>query len=191
MLLWVATLPTTMSYRRAKTPGATYFFTVVTYNRQPLFHDPANVQLLRDAFRHIKQRHPFAIDAIVILPDHLHALWSLPPGDADFSTRWRSVKTYVSRHCSERYKQPRSSSYLQKGEQAIWQRRFWEHQIRDEQDFDNHVAYIHYNPVKHGLVSAPRDWQYSSFWGYVKAGICPEDWGADAEISFADNVGHE
>ncbi|MEO1400589.1 MAG: transposase [Cyanobacteria bacterium J06635_1] len=167
-----------MLYRRASTPGATYFFTVVTYNRQPLFNTPETIQLLRQAFHIVKQRHPFTIEAIVVLPDHLHCLWALPTHEADFSTRWRLIKSYFSRHCPESYKHPQSLARLKKKEQAIWQRCFWEHKIRDANDFDRHVDYIHYNPVKHRLVTAPRDWPYSSFHRYVAQGLCSEDWGA-------------
>ncbi|MEM9005128.1 MAG: transposase [Cyanobacteria bacterium P01_F01_bin.86] len=165
-----------MSYRRFNVPGATYFFTVVTYERQPLFQDPNNVQLLREAFHTVKQRYPFTIDAIVVLPDHVHALWTLPEEDANFSTRWRLIKEYVSRRCDLVYNQALSSSRVKKGERAVWQRRFWEHCIRDERDFVNHCDYIHYNPVKHGLVRSPRDWPYSSFERYVRAGMYDEAW---------------
>ncbi|NEQ51817.1 MAG: transposase [Leptolyngbya sp. SIO3F4] len=165
-----------MGYRRVLVPGATYFFTVVTYRRQHLFADSRNVQLLRDGFRQVKQRYPFSIDAIVVLPDHIHAMWSLPTGDADYSMRWRLIKEYVSRRCAAVYKLPRSSSRQKKGEQAVWHRRFWEHMIRDQRDWDNHVTYIHFNPVKHGWVKAPKDWPYSSFHQYVKQGIHPPDW---------------
>jgi putative transposase len=180
-----------MQYRRATSPGATYFFTLVTYDRQPLFKTDATIQILRQAFHTIKQRHPFDIDAIVVLPDHLHCIWTLPEGDADFSTRWRQIKADFSRHCPAEYKHQRSFARLKKQEQAIWQRRFWEHQIRDERDFTQHVDYIHYNPVKHQLVGAPRDWPYSSFHRYVEQGICPSDWDTDREIAISDTVGWE
>ncbi|MBD2314354.1 transposase [Desertifilum sp. FACHB-1129] len=179
-----------MRYRRARMPGATYFFTVVTYQRQQILHLPDNITLLRQAFRHVKQRHPFNIDAIAILPDHLHCLWTLPPDSADFSTRWRLIKQYFSRSCQQHYKQPRSRSRIKKQEQAVWQRRFWEHQIRDDRDFSNHVDYIHFNPVKHGLVTAAREWPYSSFRRFVEAGQYEEDWGM-AEMSFPVGVGFE
>ncbi|TVP63142.1 MAG: transposase [Leptolyngbya sp. LCM1.Bin17] len=151
-----------MSYRRLYVPGATYFFTVVTYDRRPLFSDPVNVQLLREAFRRVKQHHPFTVEAIVVLPDHIHTLWTLPEGDADFSTRWRLIKTYVSRRCAKTYQPPGSASRQQKSERTVWQRRFWEHLIRNQRDFDNHVAYIHNNPVKHGLATTPEAWPHSS-----------------------------
>ena len=159
-----------MRYRRATTPGATYFFTVVTYQRQKLFHDPQNVALLRHAFRTVKANHPFGIDAIVVLPDHLHCMWTLPPGDTNFSTRWRLIKSTFSRSCPAVYKRQRNLSRLDTKEQAIWQRRFWKHQIRDEQDFHKHLDYIHYNPVHHQLAKNPQDWLYSSFHKYVKEG---------------------
>ncbi|NJL38970.1 MAG: transposase [Leptolyngbyaceae cyanobacterium SM1_4_3] len=180
-----------MQYRRAKTAGATYFFTVVTYQRQRLFHQPEMVDLLRSAFRTVKARFPFAIDAIVVLPDHLHCLWTLPEGDADFSKRWRLIKSEFSRHCPDVYKQQRSASRLDKGEQAIWQRRFWEHQIRDERDFAQHVDYVHYNPVGHRLVMAPRDWVYSSFHRYVQDGWYSLDWGAEGKVEFEDGIVNE
>ncbi|MGB3495818.1 MAG: transposase [Elainellaceae cyanobacterium] len=180
-----------MRYRRTTTPGATYFFTVVTYQRQNLFHDTETIATLREAFHTVKLNHPFTIDAIVVLPNHLHCIWTLPPGDADFSTRWRLIKSTFSRHCPQRYKQVRDSSRLHKKEQAIWQRRFWEHQIRDERDFENHVNYIHYNPVHHRFVNRPNDWLYSSFHRYVEMGIYDVDWGSEGVILFEESFGVE
>lgn len=139
-----------MEYRRAKTPGATYFFTVVTYQRQTIFDNTVMVDLLRNCFRLVKQRHPFVIDAMVVLQEHLHCIWTLPDGDADFSMRWRLIKSEFSRHCGEEYKRQRGASRIGKGEQAVWQRRFWEHQIRDERDFAQHVDYIHSTPLVMG-----------------------------------------
>ena len=180
-----------MNYRRAKTPGATYFFTVVTHNRRKFLCIPENIALLRQAFRDVMTDHPFKIEAIVILPDHLHALWTLPVDDADFSTRWRLIKSYFSRHCRTTYQGQVSASRLRKQEKAVWQRRFWEHQIRDEDDYIQHVEYIHYNPVKHGLVNAPIDWEYSSFRRYVEAGLYPADWGASGMLTFPQHIGQE
>lgn len=180
-----------MYYRRAKTPGATYFFTVVTYQRQTLFHTPQTVDLLRATFRAVKTKHPFTIDAMVVLPDHLHCIWTLPQADADFSTRWRLIKSEFSRYCPGKYKRQRSNSRQSKGEQAIWQRRFWEHQIQDESDLIRHIDYIHYNPVSHGLVEAPKDWAYSSFHRFVQMGIYAEDWGANEKMKFSGWVGKE
>ncbi|MGK7944792.1 MAG: transposase [Microcystaceae cyanobacterium] len=180
-----------MQYRRAKTPGATYFFTLVTHHRRPIFDESENIDLLREAFRYVMKQHPLKIDAIAILPDHLHCLWTLPENYADFSTRWRLIKSYFSRKCRVDYQGKMTLSRAKKGEKAIWQRRFWEHQIRDDQDFVNHVEYIHYNPVHHGLVNAPKDWQYSSFHRYVEAGVYDVMWGAGEELVFDDNIGHE
>jgi putative transposase len=180
-----------MQYRRAKTPGGTYFFTVVTHCRRKFLCQPDNVTLLREAFRVVMERHSFRIDAAVILPDHLHCLWTLPPGDADFSTRWRLIKSYFSRHCDAACGGTVSPSRQRRQEKAVWQRRFWEHQIRDEVDFARHVDYIHYNPVKHGLVESPLDWEYSSFHKYVARGKYPAQWGAGKPMVFADEVGRE
>ncbi len=180
-----------MEYRRAKTPGATYFFTVVTHNRRKFLCIPENITLLRQAFREVMTNHPFKIEAIVILPDHLHALWTLPPADANFSTRWRLIKSYFSRHSRNIYQGQISASRQRKKEKAVWQRRFWEHQIQNEEDFIRHVEYIHYNPVKHGLVKAPIDWEHSSFRRYVELGIYPTDWGAGKTLVFSPRIGQE
>jgi putative transposase len=180
-----------MKYRRARVEGGTYFFTVVTHRRRRFLCEPENVSHLREAFRYVMRRHPFEIDAFVLLPDHLHCIWTLPEGDCDFSTRWRLVKSTFTRTCSKTCHGIVSRSRRQKGEQAIWQRRFWEHQIRDERDLIQHVEYIHYNPVKHGLVKAPRDWEYSSFHRYVRKGIYGQEWGADEMVAFEAGVGSE
>jgi len=180
-----------MKYRRARLKGGAYFFTIVTHRRRTIFRVPRNVSLLRDAVRIVMKRHPFRIDAFVLLPDHLHCLWRSPDGDSDFSTRWRLIKSHFSRACPDRYKRTPFSSRAKKGEQAIWQRRFWEHHIRDEDDFVKHVEYIHYNPVKHGLVKAPKDWPYSSFHRYVRNGLYEGTWGKDLKMTFDDGVGNE
>ena len=180
-----------MQYRRAKTPGATYFFTLVTHNRRPILCQPENIALLRDAFRYAMKNHPLKIDAIAILPDHLHAIWTLPVKDADFSMRWRLIKSYFSRRYCGEERGKMTESRQKKGEKAIWQRRFWEHQIRSDRDFVNHVEYIHYNPVRHGLVAAPKDWQYSSFHRYVEAGVYNLMWGSSEQLVFEDNIGKE
>jgi putative transposase len=180
-----------MQYRRLKVEGGTYFFTVVTHDRRKILTEPDNISLLRNAFRDVMQQHPFKIDAIVILPEHLHCIWTLPDEDDDFSTRWRLIKNYFSRRCASQYQTQVSRSRQKKKEQTIWQRRFWEHLIRDELDFANHMDYIHYNPVKHGLVTAPKDWEYSSFHRYVHQGIYDVEWGTEGEIIFDENVGYE
>ncbi|MEM8640237.1 MAG: transposase [Cyanobacteria bacterium P01_G01_bin.54] len=180
-----------MQYRRAKTPGATYFFTLVTHNRRPILCEPENIELLREAFRSVMKNHPLKIDAIAILPDHLHALLTLPENDADFSMRWRLIKSYFSRYYCGEERGKMTESRKNKGEKAIWQRRFWEHQIRSDRDFVSHVEYIHYNPVRHGFVDAPKDWQYSSFHRYVQAGVYDLMWGSSEELVFEDDIGNE
>jgi len=157
------------NYRRAKTPGASYFFTVVTKDRKPWFNNEAHIDLLRSAFRKTLNDKPFVIEAIVILPDHLHCIWQLPPGDNDFSGRWREIKKSVSRHLD--------ANTNSRGERQVWQRRFWEHQIRDDKDWQNHLDYIHYNPLKHGLVKQVRDWPWSSFHHLSNKGWYSKDWG--------------
>ncbi len=180
-----------MQYRRSQTAGGTYFFTIVTDARRRFLCAPQNIALLRTVFTEIKTNHPFTIEAIVILPDHLHCLWTLPAGDFDYSMRWRQIKSAFSRQCGQQCKGEATRARVNKKEQPVWQRRFWEHDIQNELDFQNHVEYIHYNPVKHGLTNAPADWQYSSFQRYVDHGIYPYDWGAEKPMKFGDTTGHE
>ena len=160
-----------MKYRRAKAPGSTFFFTVVTNNRRKIFTDKQTVALLRQSIKVVQMRHPFKVEAAVILPDHLHMLWRLPDEDGDYATCWRLSKSYARVY-------PATSSRQTKSERTAWQRRYWEHLIRDETDWRRHVDYIHYNPVKYGFVDAPRAWQYSSFHSYVSRGYYSLDWGA-------------
>lgn len=171
-----------MRYRRANIHGGTYFFTLVTFNRNKLFLCQDNIELLRHAFRKVKKSHPFKIDAFVLLPDHLHCIWTMPSGDADFSRRWRLIKSAFTRGCQDKFKQYNTTSRLKKKEQAVWQRRFWEHMIRDDNDLVSHIEYIHFNPVKHGLVKAPKDWEFSSFHRYVRHGLCNIDWVTAADV---------
>jgi putative transposase len=167
------------NYRRNRVPGACYFFTVNLAGRsQSLLVD--HIDSLRSAFRYALDRHPFTVDAIVVLPDHLHAVWTLPEGDGDFALRWRLIKTVFSRAIPSTER--RSASRQTKGERGIWQRRYWEHTIRDEADFSRLVDYIHINPVKHGLVGRVADWEFSSFHRYVKAGILPVDWAGNSDM---------
>jgi len=172
-----------MRYRRAKTPGATYFFTVVAFRRRKILCEPENRELLRTAFRIMKSRHPFIIDAIVLLPEHLHCIWTLPPDDSDYSMRWNGIKGHFSGNCLDKYKTPPSAAQQRKRAQTIWQPRFWEHQIRDERDYEKHCDYIHWNPVKHGLVSRVSDWPHSSFHRFAQFGIYPLDWMSSPESS--------
>ncbi|HZN29727.1 MAG TPA: transposase [Xanthobacteraceae bacterium] len=170
-----------MRYRRVHFAGATYFFTLVTERRRPLFREAATVALFLGALQRVRSRHPFEVDAYVVLPDHLHVLWTLPEGDANFSTRWRLVKEAFTRSYVKTHGAPgRSESRRSKGEQGIWQRRFWEHTVRDETDFARHLDYIHINPVHHGLATAPRDWPHSSFHEWVQRGVYDVTWGSDA-----------
>ncbi len=178
-----------MQYRRAFTPGGRFFFTLVTEKRRPILAGAESVDVLRTAFRKVRQSRPFVIEAIVIMPDHLHCIWTLPPGDADFATRWRLIKTWFTKHCRSDLRGIRNASRQSRGEQAIWQHRLWEHVIRDEIDFEHHVDYIHYNPVKHGYVATPNEWQFSSIHKYIKAGMYPPNWGKNV-IDFA-GIGHE
>ncbi|MGR8979787.1 MAG: REP-associated tyrosine transposase [Gammaproteobacteria bacterium] len=160
-------------YRRAFNPGGVYFFTVVTYQRRPIFSVQENVELLREAFHHVRASRPFTVDGIVVLPDHLHCIWRLPEGDADFSGRWREIKKYVSKRIGGEGCRTR--------EKDVWQRRFWEHGIRNEDDWRRHIDYIHYNPVRHGLTLTPAQWPYSSFHKSVTKGWYPENWGGTDE----------
>jgi len=161
-----------MRYRRAWMPGGSFSFTVVTFQRQRLFTGAQPISQLRVAFHQVMTRHPFRIDGIVVLPDHIHCIWTLPAGDGDFSTRWRLIKSSFSR---ERV----SPGHRPGGGRTVWQRRFWEHTLRDERDFRRHLDYIHFNPVKHGLVRRAGDWPYSSFHRWVRDGGYPTDWGGD------------
>ncbi|BAP56242.1 transposase [Thioploca ingrica] len=161
-------------YRRAKIEGATYFFTVNCAERHGNRLLINYIDVLRQVFRKVKQEHPFQIDAIVILPEHLHCIWTLPEGDADYKTRWTLIKIGFSRAIPPGER--RSQSRIARGERGIWQRRYWEHLIRGDRDFEQHVDYLHWNPVKHGWVKRVRDWPYSSFHAYVRRGIYPADW---------------
>jgi len=165
------------NYRRNFLPGASYFFTVNLADRR-LRLLTEHIGTLGSAFRETRARQPFTIDAIVILPDHLHAIWTLPEDDADFALRWRLIKLAFSRALPRGERILRSRA--EKGERGIWQRRYWEHTLRDETDFARHVDYIHFNPVKHGHVMRVLDWPHSSFHRMVRLGICPPDWGGDA-----------
>jgi len=178
-----------MQYRRDYTEGATYFFTAVTFCRKPLFSEAEAVDGLRLAFREEMARRPFTINAVVIMPDHLHAIWTLPPGDSDYSIRWRNIKRAFTAAIPLAQRPRVYGSHRDKREQTIWQRRFWEHRIRDEQDFEHHVDYIHYNPVKHGYVSSPVEWSHSSIHRYIREGMLSPDWGGNAQLP--EGIGHE
>lgn len=161
------------SYRRNFIPGGSYFFTVALADRsKPLL--VIQVDQLRKAFRAVKDAMPFDLVAIAVLPEHLHCVWSLPPGDSDYPARWRRIKAAFA-HGFPKGEQ-RSASRIAKGERGIWQRRYWEHTLRDEHDFMRHIDYIHFNPVKHGYAKRVAEWPYSSFRRYAAQGIYPLDW---------------
>ncbi|MDN4035713.1 transposase [Massilia sp. YIM B02443] len=164
-------------YRRAL-DGTTYFFTVVAYRRRPILCDESIRIALRAAFERVRAHLPFRLDAIVLLPDHLHCIWTLPDGDVNFATRWSQIKHHVSFACRDSHGDFNlTTAQRRRRESPIWQRKYWEHRIRDEHDMEKHVDYIHYNPVKHGLSADAAAWPYSSFKRYVDAGIYPADWG--------------
>jgi putative transposase len=165
-------------YIRTRT-GTTFFFTVVAYERRPILCDESIRHSLRIAIENLRVHQPFSIDAWVLMPDHMHCVWTLPKGDVDFSTRWSLIKRSVSRFSPDVALDPRmrTNSGRKHRESTIWQRRFWEHQIRDELDFERHLDYIHFNPVKHGYVNRAVDWPYSTIHRYVRRGVYPVDWG--------------
>ena len=165
------------NYRRAFVPGGTYFFTVAIADRRAALLTE-RIDALSHAFRMVRAWRPFAMPAFVVLPDHLHCIWALPENDADFPARWNRVKGEFSRHVDGRgYASP---SRISKRERGIWQRRYWEHLIRDERDLRNHIDYIHFNPVKHGLVTQVADWPHSSFHRFVREGVLPVDWSGES-----------
>ncbi len=177
-----------MRFRRADVAGGTYFFTVnLAERKRRLLVE--HVDLLRDVLRRVKARYLFHIDAMVILPEHLHAVWTMPQDDRDYSTRWMLIKAGFSRGIAKTER--RSQSRVRKGERGIWQRRFWEHVIRDDRDYEKHVDYIHYNPVKHGYVKRAADWPHSSIHRFIAAGLLPHEWGADFAFGNAEGFGEE
>lgn len=170
-------------YRRSDTPGATWFFTVNLLERHGNDLLVREVERLRACVLAEKQRRPFSILAWVVLPEHMHWIWRLPDGDADYSTRWRRIKTDFSRGLPAIER--RSAVRVARGERGIWQRRYWEHQIRDARSLQRHMDYIHFNPVKHGWAKSPIDWPHSSFAHHVVRGAYPADW-ADSPTPPAD-----
>ena len=152
-------------YRRNRVPGGTYFFTVTLRDRSSDLL-VRYIDSLRHAFRTTRRERPFLLDAIVILPDHLHTLWTLPAGDADYAGRWRALKSRFT-HSLQTQGVPLQADA--RGEYRLWQRRYGEHTIRDDEDRQRHVDYIHYNPVKHGLIDRVANWPFSSFHRFVKS----------------------
>lgn len=176
------------NYRRWYQPGGTFFFTVVAYRRHPLFREEKARRLLGNALRDVRNAMPFETIAMVLLHDHFHAIWTLPPGDDDFSSRMQEAKiaftkAWLGAGGREMPVTPRQAA---RGVRGIWQRRFWEHMIRDETDLANHCDYIHYNPVKHGYARSPADWLYSSFQRFVDAGQYEPNWGATMPAHLAE-----
>jgi putative transposase len=168
-------------YRRHRVPGGTYFFTVNLHDRSSDVL-VTHIDLLRDAVRATRARAPFHIDAWVVLPEHMHCIWTLPPDDGDFSGRWRALKKAFSKALPPT--EYRSQVRRQRHERGIWQRRFWErrfweHTIRDDRDYAAHMDYVHFNPVKHGLAAHPAAWPYSTFHRCVAAGLYPADWSTE------------
>ena len=178
------------NYRRVHEPGAMYFFTLVTNHRAPILTTELGRRSLRSALVVARSRWPFEITAMVLLPDHLHAIWSLPRGNAEYPRRWSWIKRAFT---VEWLKGGGGEGQVSRSKQnarrrGVWQRRYWEHHIRDENDLERHCDYIHYNPVKHGLVGCPRDWEYSSFHRFVQSGDYPQDWacGSHPALDFSD-----
>ena len=168
-----------MRYRRDRHPGGMWFFTLNLQDRRSDLL-VRHVAILRAAARKVIRDHPFTIEAMVVLPDHLHALWRLPDGDNDYAMRWRLIKSGFSR----RLEPGHSAGYRRgtKRERTVWQRRYWEHRIRNDHDYARHIDYIHLNPVKHGYTDQPSDWPWSSIHRFIRNGSIAADWGANADI---------
>lgn len=175
-----------MDYRRAWHPGGIYFFTVNCLQRKNNDLLVRNIDLLREVIGKVKHTHPFMIHAWVVLPEHMHCVIELPEGDADFKTRWMLIKMLFSRGIPNNER--RSDTRIQRRERGIWQRRYWEHLIKDEADYRAHMDYVHINPVKHGLVKQVKNWPYSTFHKLVEQGIYTQDWGGGMEgnLSYED-----
>lgn len=175
-------------YIRSSAQGGVYFFTLVAYNRRRIFCNADFLQAFKQSIKHIQHQNPFEVLAWVQMPDHLHCIWKMPNDDADYGMRWSQIKRLTTQSCPQ-YHLPHdklSASKIKRNEKGIWQRRFYEHKIRNEQDLIMHMDYLHYNPVKHGLVDNVADWQYSSFHRLVGEGRYPADWGS-SEIKFPDS----
>lgn len=169
------------NYLRTYIPGGTYFFTLATLNRRPILLEPEIRTALQQAVHLTRKRYPFHIDAWVLLPDHLHCIWTLPEGDDQYGTRWSLIKRHVTQ--SAKFYSAATPSRMTRREGGLWQRRFWEHAIRNENDFERHANYIHWNPVKHRLAKTVSEWPYSTFHRYVRQGVYAPDWGEFTENS--------
>lgn len=176
-------------YIRLKAAGACYFFTVVSYKRRKILCLPEVRSALHQAIINVRQDMPFDIVAWVLLPDHMHCIWTLPVGDDNYSARWSRIKRFVSQQCRHLVVDEVSRSLQRKREVGFWQRRFWEHKIRDDDDLHNHLNYIHFNPVKHGYCQYAEQWQWSTLLRYIAQGKYPSGWGQAVDIP--DGVGYE
>ena len=172
-------------FRRLFIPSGTYFFTLKSENNAPIFNEPQSIDWLNDAIDETQTEFPFEVHAEVILPDHLHMIWSLPTSDVDYPIRWNKLKSgFTQRYlAASKTEQPRPPSRIRVRRRGVWQRRYWEHTIKDETDFERHFDYIHWNPVKHGYATAPRDWPHSSFHRWVEKGVYDINWGHGLEQS--------
>ena len=171
------------TFRRSTTEGATWFFTVATYQRQPILSHPDALEALRDAVREVRNEYPFETIAAVVLPEHLHVIWTLPEGDANYPLHWALIKRKTTQRVRHLVTSPLTESMKARNESGFWQRRYWEHEIRDVHDLAQHVDYIHYNPVKHGLTARVSDWPHSTFHRYVSEGLLAVDWSDDNPIN--------
>jgi len=178
-------------YRRTHSAGGTWFFTVVTYRRRGFLVDEASRRHLRAAIAATRRDYPFVIDAWVLMPEHLHCIWTLPAGDADYSTRWALIKRRFTQQAGASLHRPdcMTPSKHKHREGTVWQRRFFEHGIRDQEDLNTHMDYLHYNPVKHGLVARVADWPWSSFHRWVAQGVYPLDWASGPDELYKDGFG--
>ena len=169
----------------------TFFFTLVTFDRRKILTLDFSRQILSNAITEVQTQYPFSLEAWVLLPDHLHAIWTLPDGDTDYSKRWGLIKAKFTKAISQESVRSAllTGSRIRHRESTIWQRRFWEHQIRDERDLQVHLDYIHFNPVKHDLAKSPRDWPYSSFREFVGRKLYPDNWGENLDLKFELDFG--
>jgi len=181
---WLNIIKCMPEYRRYLVQGGTYFFTVITYDRLPFLTEELSRAILHDAWQQVNQRFPFRTDAVCLLPDHIHCIWTLPDDDQNYSVRWEEIKRIFSMNYRRKtgYGASKDGTRMQRRENAIWQRRFWEHLIRDEQDMKNHLDYIHSNPVKHGLVQDPIDWPWSSYHRYLRMGFYESGFGKNDHL---------
>ena len=181
------------NYRRPHVSGGTYFMTQVTYQRTRWLCTEPGRKALREAIERVQKKYPFTIDAFILLPDHFHCLWTLPPDDPDLSVRMWLIKTHVTKHYARTTEIDRliSQARQKRGESNLWQRRFWEHLIRCDRDFELHCDYIHINPVKHQLCKTPQDWQFSSIHRFIAQGIYPPNWAQERPPKIPDNIGYE